>query len=248
VTAGKALLGAFSRSRRVSSREWAKNTPSPAYCTETAYCTDNEAGSRRPTKHSRWDLAGVQASAFNRGNGLVRRRPLTLRLTMFLALAVYERRTHPSGQAVCLLGLRRRRLSAFVAGLVLSVIGVGLLLPYAGIALATVIVALLLPGSLEALGARAGKKQLGRLMPSGQHRYLHSLASTLPGAGAELLREVTGEADRKGWTLSLDTSNEKLVSYYVKFDFSALGPAVPMPDGGCHVRMWRPATAREGEP
>ncbi len=167
---------------------------------------------------------------------------------MFLALAVYERRTHPSGRAVCLLRLRHPRLIAFVAALVLAIIGVGLLLAPAGIALAIVIVGLLLPGSLDAIRARAGKSRLERLMPPGQHRYLHSLASTLPGAGADLLRELTGEADRKGWSLSLDANNERLVGYYVKFGFTALGPAVPMPDGSCRVRMWRPATARKGEP
>ena len=77
--------------------------------------------------------------------------------------------------------------------------------------------------------------QLERLTPPGQHRYLHSLASTLPGAGAELLRELTGEADRKGWSLSLDASNEKLVGYYAKFGFTALGAAVTMPDGSRRV-------------
>jgi hypothetical protein len=243
VTPGKPIFGAFGRSRRVSGREWPRTTPRLAFRTETGHCTENEIRSPRPAKHSMWHLAGVQASAFNRANGLGRRAPLTLRLSMFLALAVYERRTHPSGQAVCLLRLHHCRLTAFVAALVLGVIGVGLLLPYAGIALASLIVALLLPRSFDALRARSGKSQLERLMPPGQHRYLHSLASTLPGGGAELLREVTGEADRKGWTLSLDASNEKLVGYYAKFGFSALGLAVTMADGSCHVRMWRPATA-----
>ena len=243
MTARRPVLGALGRSRRVSEREWPKNAPSPNYYTE-----NREVGSRRLTKHSLWQLAGVQASAFNRANGSARKGQLTFRLTMFLALAVYERRTHPSGRAVCLLGLRYHRLVAFVAALVLGIIGVGLLLPLGGIALAIVIVALLLPGSYDAIRARAGKRQLERLTPPGQHRYLHSLASTLPGAGADLLRELTGEADRKGWSLSLDASNENLVGYYVKFGFTALGPAVPMPDGSCRVRMWRPATARKGEP
>jgi hypothetical protein len=241
VTARRPVLGALGRSRRVSGRKWAKNAPRPNYYTE-----NREVGSRRRTRHSLWQLAGVQASAFNRANGPARKGHLTFRLTLFLALAVYGRRTHPSGRAVCLLGLRYHRSVAFVAALVLGIIGLGLLLPLAGIALAIVIVALLLPGSYDVIRARAGKRKLERLTPPGQHRYLHSLASTLPGAGADLLRELTGEADRKGWSLSLDASNEKLVGYYAKFGFTALGPAVPMPDGSCRVRMWRPVTARKG--
>jgi hypothetical protein len=242
VTTRRAVLGALGRSRRVSGREWPKNAPRRDYCTE-----NRKVRSLRPTKHSLWQLAGVQASAFNRANGPARKGHLTFRLTMFVALAVYERRTHPSGRAVCLLGLRYQRLVAFVSALVLGIIGVGLLLPLAGIALAIVIVALLLPGSYDAIRARVGKRELERLTPPGQHRYLHSLASTLPGAGADLLKELTDEADCKGWFLSLDASNEKLVGYYVKFGFTALGPAVRMPDGSCRVRMWRPATARKGD-
>ena len=38
------------------------------------------------------------------------------------------------------------------------------------------------------------------------------VASARPGAGAELLRRLTHEADGKGWSFVLDASNEKLAA------------------------------------
>jgi len=81
---------------------------------------------------------------------------------------------------------------------------------------------------------------LCRLGPRGRRRrvYVHSVASTRPGAGAELMTSLAGEADQKGWLLVLDAGNERLGTYYSRFGF-ARGGAVKMPDGNLRVRMWR---------
>ena len=74
---------------------------------------------------------------------------------------------------------------------------------------------------------------------------MHSVASQLPGAGAQLLRGLTQEANDKGWSLVLDASNERLVQYYEQFGFVVRGAGVRMPDGAlsredvappCHTR------------
>jgi hypothetical protein len=70
--------------------------------------------------------------------------------------------------------------------------------------------------------------------------FLHSLASTQPGAGAELVRSVTDEADQKGWTISLEAASEELAHYYECLGFQAQGVPVPVPGGGRHVSMCRP--------
>lgn len=240
MSAGEPVLGAVGLSGRAVGKKWAENAPG------TAHRTQNGAKPQLRTRHSTWHLAGVQAYAFTSANSRSKRRQFTLRTTMFFALAVYERRTHPSGRAVCLLGVRHSRFMACTIGLALLVAGAGVFSPFAGTGLAIVMVGLLLPRCVGTVHARSGKRQLGRLTPPGQHVYVHSLASTLPGAGAELLRTVIREADSKGRPVVLDASNEKLAGYYGNLGFCALGPAVRMPDGICHVRMWRPAGAPEG--
>ena len=69
---------------------------------------------------------------------------------MLLALTVYDSRAHPSGQAVCLLGLRKGRFIVLVAGLMLFIAAAGVLSPYAGSALAALLLGFLMPGVVGA--------------------------------------------------------------------------------------------------
>jgi hypothetical protein len=212
--------------------------------TSNGFCTQKRRGLTENGRYSLWHLAGVESRAFGGPNNtLIRQIPR--KTALWLTLAVYERRTHPSGQAVCLLGLRRGRFWGGVLGLTLLICAAGAVSTYAGAALAVAVVVLLVPGSVGALRALGGRGRLGRLTPPGCCVYVHSVASTRPGAGAELLRRLIHEADGKGWALVLDSSNEKLVGYYARFGFAARGPAVIMPDGSRRVRMWRPPTAVE---
>jgi hypothetical protein len=241
MSAGEPVLGALSCSWRVFSRNWPENA------TRTASCIENKLRSPILAKHSLWHLAGVEACAFKNANSGHTPRRFSSRAAMLFPLALYERRTHPSGQALCLLRFRRGRFMASAAGLSLLVSGAGALSPYAGTTLAVVVIVLLAPGCVRAVRARTARRQLGRLNPCGRHVYVHSVASALPGAGAELLRELTREADGEGWSLLLDARNGKLARYYANFGFVAQGPAVKMPTGESHVRMWRPADPLEGE-
>jgi hypothetical protein len=240
MSAGEPFLGALDGSGCVFGKERAETAPG------TAYCTQKSLKFQDRTKHSLWLLAGVQAAAFNGANRNAKTKQFHLRTAMLLALTVYDRRAHPSGQAVCLLGLRKGRFILLVAGLVLLIATAGLLSPYAGSALAALVLAILMPVVVGAFRARAANNQLKRLTPSGRYVYVHSLASTLPGAGAALLHELIREKDENGCSLALDASNEKLVTYYAKFGFVAQGDAVRMPDGSRHTRMWRPANTQEG--
>jgi hypothetical protein len=218
-----------------------------ANATEKSYCAQNAPRSTKQAKQSLWKLAGVESRAFgSRGSRPVMRH-IPLRATMFLALTVYERRTHPSGQAVCLLELRPGRLCLGLASLVLLTCLAGALSPYAGFTLALIVIVLLLPGSVGALRRFPERRPLERSTAPEKHIYVHSLASTLPGAGADLLRTLTREADEKGWPLVLDANNERLTKYYCEFGFVARGPATGSPDGTWPVRMWRRPSALEGE-
>jgi hypothetical protein len=106
-----------------------------------------------------------------------------------------------------------------------------------------------LPGSVATVRRFPEPHQPRRLSPGEKHIYVHSLASTLSGAGADLLRTLTREADEKDWLLVLDANNERLMRYYRDFGFEARGSAVRSPDGGGPVRMWRPPSpTKRGTP
>jgi hypothetical protein len=236
VDAGPSVLGASGDSGRASRQKM------PKIATSKSVCARNRRGLTDTGRYSLWHIAGVQVRAFG-GPYSGRLRRLRRRTESWLTLTMYERRTHPSGQAVCLLGLRRGRFWGGVAGLALLICAAGALSTYAGATLALAVVGLLLPRSVGASRALGHRGQLGRLTPPGRYVYVHSVASSLPGAGAELLQRLAHEADVKGWSLVLDAGNEKLVGYYARFGFVARGPAVTMHDGSGRVRMWRPATA-----
>jgi hypothetical protein len=157
-----------------------------------------------------------------------------------LTLWAYHRRVHPSGRAVCLLGLRPGRVGVVVAAFTLSIGAMGALAPMAAGAVCACIVAVLLPSAARAIGALPARSRLRQGSRPGPHVFLHSLASTQPGAGAELVRSVTDEADQKGWTISLEAASEELAHYYECLGFQAQGVPVPVPGGGRHVSMCRP--------
>jgi hypothetical protein len=104
------------------------------------------------------------------------------------------------------------------------------------------------PAAVLAVRALPARQQLRRMGPTGDTVYLHSLAGKTPGAGAELMRTVAGEADGKGWLLVLDADNERLAQYYECFGFTRLGAPVTMPNGGRTIRMWRPIPQRARRP
>ena len=199
-------------------------------------------------RHSLWQLAGVEVRAFaGRDTGSVPER-VVFRAAILLSLIAYARRVHPSGRALCLLWLRPLRVLVAMMGLILLVCTAGAVYYILGVAISAVMAAALLPFAIGAVRARPGRKELAKLTPPGRHVYVHSVASQLPGAGAQLLRGLTQEANDKGWSLVLDASNERLVQYYEQFGFVVRGAGVRMPDGARHVRMWRPPVTPERGP
>ena len=158
---------------------------------------------------------------------------------MLVALGAFERRVHSSGQAVCLLAPRWPRLAIFTAGGVVGVGIIGALSPALGGALLALTALAFLPLAVRAAIALPATRRLHRIGPPGRHLYVHSVASTRAGAGAELLGSLAVEADEKGWLLALDAGNASLETYYSRFGFTR-GGAVRMPDGRRQVRMWRP--------
>lgn len=156
------------------------------------------------------------------------------RIAVRSAFAVwfYQRRAHPSGQAVCLLGLRKWRatftsLALFVVWSVLGAVSPVLALLAISPFLCCAAAAL---RHITLFGARhpALPVQCSR-----DHVYVHSLASVQQGMGAQLIASVAGEADVKGWSLYLDASTPALVPYYERFGFVRVGTPGAL-------RMWRP--------
>jgi hypothetical protein len=240
VSAVRPILDAAGLSRRASGGKW------PEHARGAGHCVEEGTKTSLTSRYSLWHLAGIEACAFTCRGSTTKARLVRLRWTMFVSLVVYERRTHPSGRAVCLLRPRHGRFVGGTFALVLTVALMGVASPLAGTALAGAVVALLLPRCAGSVRAHSAKRLLERLTPSGRNVYLHSVASTLPGAGAELLWAVNREADAKGWYLVLDAANEKLTEYYETLGFCALGRPVRMPDHSYRVRMWRPPGATEG--
>jgi hypothetical protein len=113
-----------------------------------------------------------------------------------------------------------------------------------GWALSSAIVLLLAPLAVRGTVMLPATVRLRRTGPPGRHLYVHSVASTRPGAGAELLASLATEADQKGWSLVLDADNKKLETYYVRFGFARSG-RTGMPARAGRVRMWRQPQDRE---
>ena len=161
---------------------------------------------------SLWRLAQVEAQAFRGGDGGTTPSKIAFGAATLVALAAFDRRVHPFGAgcmpagpavAARLLvhdrcrrpgrGDRRRgpgpRLGAF------------------GVDRAWC--------SCPWPFGRRGRCRPRPVVPGRPSAgtgdvYVHSVASTRPGAGAELMTSLAGEADRKGWLLVLDAGNERL--------------------------------------
>jgi hypothetical protein len=189
---------------------------------------------------SLWQLAQVEDQAFRGADRSGTPSRLAFGAATLVALAAFDRRVHSSGQAVCLLGPRWARVALCLTGAVVLAGVTGAVVPVLGWALLALTVLVFLPLAGRATRALPAKVRLCRLGPRGRRRrvYVHSVASTRPGAGAELMTSLAGEADQKGWLLVLDAGNERLGTYYSRFGF-ARGGAVKMPDGTLRVRMWR---------
>jgi len=97
---------------------------------------------------------------------------------------------------------------------------IGALSPWAGGALLVLTASVFLPLAARATVALPATRRLHRIGPPGRYVYVHSVASTRPGAGAELLASLTVEADEKGWMLALDAGNETLGTYYSRLGFA----------------------------
>jgi hypothetical protein len=193
-----------------------------------------------PSQPSVWRLASIEVESFARHYRYGSYGRACLRAGMLAALLLYERRTHPSGMAVCLLGKRRLREAALIISTAFGTLALGALSRVATGCVLAVLGALFWRPAIRTVRALPRAAALRRAVPPGQYKYVHSLASTAPGAGAELLRALTREADKKGWSLLLDASNEKLACYYATFGFVMLSRVMAMPDGTPGLRMWRP--------
>src|SRR4029077_6990110 len=88
-------------------------------------------------------------------------------------------------------------------------------------------------------------RPLPRAPPAGRTVTVHSLASIEAGAGRALLEELNEEADRRGWTMTLDAANEALADYYAQFGYVTLADPGHMPSGERNVAMAR--TPRHAE-
>lgn len=201
-------------------------------------------GPKRGSRASLLDLAGVVASAFDRVEPRGPLGRLARRVDALIALLGYERRVHESGRALCLVGLRWGRVTATTAALVVVAAIASAISEVAAATLVVVTVFMFLPLGVAAARSLPSRARLSGQTPRGRHRYVHSLASTKRGAGADVLRALCVEADVKHWSLVLDAGSEQLVGYYEAFGFRRCGSGVRMPRGRVHVRMVRPSGSR----
>ena len=75
----------------------------------------------------------------------------------------------------------------------------------------------------SARGAPAGAR-LSRRQPKGRHVVrVHTVASSLPGAGRRVLEALNAEADAEGWTLTLVAAAAPLVAYYARLGYTPAG-------------------------
>jgi hypothetical protein len=202
---------------------------------------------QRKSPSSLLHLAGVVASAFDRvePRGPVGR--LARRVDAIVALFGYKRRVHESGRALCLVGLRWGRVIGATTVLVVVAASASAISEVAAASLVVVLACMLLPLGFAAVCSLPSRARLSRQTPPGRHRYVHSLASTKRGAGADVLRALCVEADVKRWSLVLDAGSEALVGYYEVFGFRRCGSAVRVPRGRFHVRMVRTSGSRPAQ-
>jgi hypothetical protein len=195
-----------------------------------------------------WQAVAVEVEAFGRRRrlGPAKRAGLALRNT--LATLFYERRVHPSGEAVCLLQPRHALVGVVGISVLAGGTALGVFAPLASLAiLCAAVLFATAASSFPAAVVRAVKTSPARwhrrrLVPKGKRVYLRSLASTRKGAGAELLAAVVEEADLHGWTLVLDAADPALVRYYERFGFACAARVQPDQE----TRMWRASRRGQG--
>jgi hypothetical protein len=170
-------------------------------------------------------------------------RSLCLQVLLIVSVTTAERRVHPSADAFCLLTTRSRRgeLTAALVGAALAV-PILLLVAFLPIVFYLVVLALavlLLPSALLSVRTRRPRRILAASAPGGPLIGVHTVTSSVPGHGAEVMNMVAREADSASWSLVLDAANERLADYYSEFGFQPCGEGVVMPWGERVVRMVR---------
>ena len=210
--------------------------------------TARTAAARHPT---RWVLAGTMTSAYADRPLFAGIHPWLLRPLFWLQLLLGEWRANPSGTAVCSVstGSAATRIKASLATVVLLAVAV-LLVAFESVTWPIIIVlalaaCLCLPMVRRSAAGIGPRRQLRRAHPAGRTVTVHSVASIEAGAGRALLEELNEEADRRGWTMTLDAANEALADYYAQLGYVSLADPVQMPSGERNVPMAR--TPRHAE-
>jgi hypothetical protein len=192
-----------------------------------------------------WTLAGVAAGAFGPRPQFTGMRSVPLRVLFFVQFVVGERRADEAGTAVAgLSGASRRPLlrgSLAATGIAVVVIALLATLGVTWPVWAVFVVAAWAywPMTRHGMSEFGARRALKRCKPYGPVVTVHTVASSRRGAGARLLQQVTGEADRKEWTLFLVAANERLGDYYGQFGFAPTGLPVALPSGESAVPMAR---------
>lgn len=210
--------------------------------------TARRAAARHP---SRWVLAGTMTRAYADRPLFAGIRPWLLRPLFWLQLLLGEWRANPSGTAVCSVstGSAATRIKPSLGTVVLLAVAV-LLVAFESVTWPIIIVlalaaCLCLPMVRRSAAGIGPRRQLRRARPAGHTVTVHSVASIEAGAGRVLLEELNEEADRRGWTLTLDAANEALAGYYAELGYVRLADPVQMPSGERNVPMAR--TPRHAE-
>jgi hypothetical protein len=190
-------------------------------------------------------MAGTMTRAFADNPLFAGARPWLLQPLFWLQLLVGEWRANSSGRAVCGIttgSVTTRVKSSLASALILAV--AVLLVAFENVTWPIIIVlavisCLCLPTVRRSAAGIRPRRQLRRARPRGHFVTVHSVASVEPGAGRALLQALNTEADRRNWTLVLDTANEALESYYAQLGYVRLAAPVQMPTGARSVPMAR---------
>ena len=201
-----------------------------------------------------WTLAAVEADAFagEHGQAWWFAPWGSTRVAMTVQLLLEDRHVLDDGSAVLMVGRGRgsgrgvaaRVAAAVVVMLAASALLAALLSPVVPMLLALAVLLLVCRGVPRSWRDRKARKRLKDRRPHGA-RLVHSVARARwaePGRGGELLEELHGIADRRGWQLVLETDRPKLVGYYQRHGYGMLG------DERMHSGETRWAMVRDPEP
>lgn len=219
-----------------------------------ANLTGTTSTQARAVRVSVWELTTLAVRAF-RDQPQSRMqwpilRTLCLRVLLLASLTTSERRVHADGDAFCVLTLSsvRTRLTGAAVGVgcgITIALSLVLLASFSPLLLCCVLLAaavVLLPSLVLTVRTTGSRDRLTASAPAGPLVGVHTVTSSRPGHGAEVIRMVALEADTNGWSLILDAANDRLADYYRQFGFRPCGEAVHMPWGERVVRMVRRPT------